>query len=97
MAYPLTAEVFVPEFTQCTSWRTPPSEARVFPKDVGAPPMLLLAGRHDPYTPLSGAQSLRAQLGNESELLVAEVEGHLALSRDDPIRREAVQFLADAR
>jgi len=97
-AYPLSAEVFVPEIVPCASWRTVASEPRVVPNRVNAPPMLLLAGKHDPYTPLSGARSLHAQLGNESELVVADVEGHLALSLSDPLNREAVRFIArDAR
>jgi pimeloyl-ACP methyl ester carboxylesterase len=89
--YPRTAEVFTPLFASCVGWSTRPREPRVVPENVAAPPMLLIAGAHDPQTPVAGARALRKQLNNDSQLLVVDTEGH-DLASDSHATREAVRF-----
>jgi hypothetical protein len=44
--------------------------------------MLLVNARHDPATPIDGAERLQAALGNGSPLLVYEGDGHSRTSSD---------------
>lgn len=95
-AYPEVAEVFALELVACAGWRTRPNTRRVVPTNVTAPPMLLVAGENDPWTPAAAARALLEQLNNHSELVVAEVEGHGVLWVDDQTTEQALQFLEDA-
>jgi pimeloyl-ACP methyl ester carboxylesterase len=54
---------------QCLGWDLPRSEARIIPLDVGAPPMLVMSGLHDPATPYADAVALLGTLNNDSQLL----------------------------
>lgn len=94
--HPRTAEVFAPLFASCVGWSTKPKEQRILPKNLKGPAMLLVSGANDPATPVEGGHALLQQMNNDSELFVAEVEGHGALYLDDDVTRKAIAFIANA-
>lgn len=91
--YPRTAVIGLASITLCSSWSTVASEARVHPSEVSAQPLLLLAGANDPATPIEGARSLVEQLGNDSRLLVSEVEGHGTVGLDEAATLAFLDFI----
>lgn len=95
--YPRTATIGLASITMCMSWSTVATEPRVHPSDVSAPPLLLLAGANDPATPIEGARSLLEQLGNDSRLLVAEVEGHGAVGLDEAATLAFFDFIDEGQ
>lgn len=60
-----------------------------------APPVLLLAGRHDPSTPYEGADELRAALDNGSHLVTYEGDGHGLISISACVRGLVDAFMVD--
>jgi pimeloyl-ACP methyl ester carboxylesterase len=61
----------------------------------GAPPALILAGLHDPATPVAWAQEMRAALGNGSSLITVDSWGHGQLFVNRCASDLAVSFLID--
>jgi pimeloyl-ACP methyl ester carboxylesterase len=81
--HPRFAFTWFVQLTPCLGWHTE-AETRLEPvAALAAPPMLIIAGAHDPATPLSGAEALQAEFDNGSALLVYQGEGHGAVGRDD--------------
>ena len=80
---PLTGLVFGQRAAMCLGWSVvrahPPT-----PIDAsGAPPMLVIGGRHDPVLPYAESEALVAALNNGSCLAAYEGEGHVAWAGPD--------------
>ena len=60
---------------------------------AGAPPLLLLAGAHDPATPLTGGSELQTALGNGSPMLLYEGDGHGQAFRSQCMLQAMISFL----
>ena len=75
-------------------WSTPPT---VPPPPFGpttAPPMLFLAGAHDPSCPLGGVIEMRDAMANGSHLVVREADGHIQ-ANNMCMGRIAADFILD--
>jgi pimeloyl-ACP methyl ester carboxylesterase len=91
--HPRMANVYSWHFTACLGWGTRPSERRIDTRDLKSTPFLLLTSAHDAATPLEGAQSLLAQLNNDSTLVVVEKEGHGVIGIDGYGTTRGVDFV----
>jgi hypothetical protein len=60
----------------CVAWTLEPTEPRIAPNDVSAPPMLVIGADNDPATPHANAVALVDELNNGSHLLTSHTEGH---------------------
>ena len=82
---------------QCSGWPRAPRE-RVWSAPRQPPPVLLVAGDHDPLAPLEQAQALAAQLPGSTVLRVAagapEARWHVAMQAQAPVPPAGRSMLA---
>jgi pimeloyl-ACP methyl ester carboxylesterase len=83
------------ELLPCAYWPAPPART---PRPVEVPtdtaPVLLVAGRRDPATPLEHAEAVAAQV--PSRLLVVDMDGHIALGSNACATDWITRHLLDA-
>lgn len=60
-----------------------------------APPLLIVAGLHDPATPYVGVAEMQVALGNGSHLVTYEGDGHAQLILSACVRSQEDAFLDD--
>jgi pimeloyl-ACP methyl ester carboxylesterase len=60
-----------------------------------APPLLLLAGKHDPATNFDQTLRLQTALGNGSYLVTSEGQGHYQMSQNKCTAAAAAAYLTD--
>ncbi len=74
--YPRLGPNQAPSLVDCLLWEVPRSEPRIVPRDLEAPPLLVLNGLYDPATPHTNAVAMVDQFHNGSRLFTASTEGH---------------------
>lgn len=79
----------------CAFWDVQRAAPRTPLDASAAPPMLVLAGRHDPATPYDGVQPFLDALGNGSHLVTWEGNGHGIASRDLCTIATTLSFMLD--
>ncbi|MCW5834929.1 MAG: alpha/beta hydrolase, partial [Labilithrix sp.] len=74
-------------------WRRPGPAAPI--SAPSAPPLLVVATRHDPVTPYEDGERLVEALANGSHLLTYEGGGHVAVLRSDCVRGIVAEYFLD--
>jgi pimeloyl-ACP methyl ester carboxylesterase len=64
------------------------------PRDVGAPPILVVGSRYDPVTPYTGAVAMARTLGS-GHLLTWDGHTHTAYGQTDCVTRAVDAYLLD--
>ncbi len=92
--YPLFGAGFATGLVSCQQW---PATRDPYPtgKANGAPPILVVGTVNDPATPYAQAGALATMLGNGSEVLTWQGQGHTAYPQTTCIRTNVDSYLID--
>lgn len=82
------------DLTGCLNWPTELSNPQHPPHIVGAPPIMMAAGRYDPATPYSWATNVASQIGSGATLLTYDGVGHALYAISPCVRSATDRYLA---